>query len=114
MKANELRIGNKFILPNGEIGTVSYHEIRLLTIGKPDYNPIPLTEEWLLKFGLEKFLGIGDVYELELFDYGYFELTEQGLIATFQGQQISKAMKYVHEFQNYISSSTESELTLKQ
>jgi hypothetical protein len=55
MKVNELRIGNKFYLPNGEIGTISYHEIRLLIVAmeKPNYNPIPLTEEWLLKFGFE-------------------------------------------------------------
>jgi hypothetical protein len=56
MKATELRIGNKFYLPNGKIGTITYHEIRLLTIlqDKPNYKPIPLTEDILLKCGFEK------------------------------------------------------------
>jgi len=53
MDAKELRLGNKFLLPNGDIGTITYHEIRLLVIAteKPDYKPIILTEEWLLKMG---------------------------------------------------------------
>ena len=63
MKANELRIGNlvywdipqkknvvhiiSAILPN------TLHT-QPISLGKhKDYNPIPLTEEWLLKFGFE-------------------------------------------------------------
>jgi len=55
MKANELRIGN-YIIRNGfkpEIvdGWKMFAKIEQV----PDwYFPIPLTEEWLLKFGFEK------------------------------------------------------------
>ena len=56
---DELRLGNLFILPNGNIGKITYHEIRLLIVGnpKPDYKPIELTEEWLRKAGFKKMPG---------------------------------------------------------
>jgi hypothetical protein len=59
MKANELRIGNWVsITPHGQDDfiRIDYDEMeKLYTFATWDrINPIPLTEEWLVKFGFEK------------------------------------------------------------
>ena len=61
MEANELRIGNYFrygdcfVHPfKGKIDVISYRDFE----ESEDLNPIPLTEEWLLKFGFENW-GLG-------------------------------------------------------
>ena len=56
MEAKELRIGNWVKYKDGrqvikiDLGDFCYIERQ----GTEDYKPIPLTEEWLLKFGFEK------------------------------------------------------------
>jgi hypothetical protein len=45
MKANELRIGN-YVEKENEIYVADFITIQMAH----NYNPIPLTEEWLLKF----------------------------------------------------------------
>lgn len=64
MEAKELRIGNYYKYFDGTINGYRYSQITLRDfayIGEADgdfkhygFNPIPLTEEWLLKFGFEK------------------------------------------------------------
>ena len=60
MKANELRLGNLFIEEHsGKIIEVIGLEKNRITfsgvfLDKWQAKPIPLTEEWLLKFGFEK------------------------------------------------------------
>ena len=57
MKATELRIGNYIDYETErEIVTmqITYEYIRLIHNGNKNFKPIPLTEEWLLKFGFEK------------------------------------------------------------
>lgn len=56
MKATELRIGNYIdYTTEREIVTMqtTYEYIRLIHNGDKNFKPIPLTEEWLLKFGFE-------------------------------------------------------------
>ena len=53
MKANELRIGNYF-LRNNIASQVHPSIIEDVFNGKSNIKPIPLTEEWLLKFGFIK------------------------------------------------------------
>jgi len=54
MDARELRIGNYIgIIHAGiEIKIIAEH-IKFIAEGDTSYKPIPLTEEWLLKFGFE-------------------------------------------------------------
>ena len=56
IKAQELRIGNH-ILKNGKLHYVNHLTIRdiygLSVDDTDNFEPIPLTEEWLLKFGFE-------------------------------------------------------------
>jgi hypothetical protein len=56
MKAEELRIGNYVALPNNIVVKISRKDFAIYKglANIEDYNPIPLTEEWLLKFGFEK------------------------------------------------------------
>jgi hypothetical protein len=55
MKANELRIGNYVYDTLGKVNKIDLEAITYVV--KEPHNqvkPIPLTEEWLLKFGFEK------------------------------------------------------------
>ena len=57
MKANEFRLGN-LIKSENEVFPVTMNEFRAFSFPGVinEYDPIPLTEEWLLKFGFEKTL----------------------------------------------------------
>jgi hypothetical protein len=55
MKANELRIGNLiFTGDDNMVFKVQHGTIRGVLYNHLNVKPIPLTEEWLLKFGFEK------------------------------------------------------------
>jgi hypothetical protein len=119
MKASELRIGNKFYLPNSEIGTISYHEIRLLVVSleKPNYKPIPLTEEWLLKFGFEinrqtkEENNIWRCYSEE----GFFEVEQIGSSFFLDDNHCyGTKINYVHQLQNLYFALTGEELVVKE
>ncbi len=112
MKANELRIGNKFYLPNGEIGTISYHEIRLLIVAmeKPNYNPIPLTEEWLLKFGAKELNAKRDVLKEFVLKTVRIEMSNSG---NFYYKNSILILESVHQLQNLYFALTGKELTFK-
>lgn len=125
MKANELRIGNKLQKSNGEIFTVLrldntddilVEEQRgLLTL---NYNlfGIPITEEWLLKFGFEglkkwnkkgndnfRYIACypnkNEVWAIDWEDYAYI--------------CISHNIKHVHQLQNLYLALTGEELIIK-
>lgn len=101
MKASELRIGN--YVSSGKYNTVEeiigIEPIKLFTtsgysnIG--EYEPIPLTDEWLKKFGAEEnILSIIDDMWIQFMDgewcicndnYGFYDIP---------------SIKYVHQLQN--------------
>lgn len=122
----ELRLGNKFILPNGEIGTITYHEIRLLIVAqdKPNYTPIPLTPEWLERLGFNV-SDNGRVYdhpapavpEDEHKDLGKrypsFFFNNRPEVAKWMDCHTRVTVEYVHQLQNLYFALTGEELTLK-
>ena len=119
MEANELRIGNYFINPNGQIRQISYHEIRILSINtiKINYKPIPLTEEWLLKFG---FIHAHTCwYEKGLLDtecwFLTFNITSGGKVtlSTDREEHFLRTIEYVHQLQNLYFALTQKELQIK-
>jgi len=112
MKVNELRIGNKFYLPNGEIGTISYHEIRLLIVAmeKPNYNPIPLTEEWLLKFGAKELNAKRGILKEFVLKTVRIEMSNSG---NFYYKNSKLILESVHQLQNLYFALTGKELTFK-
>jgi hypothetical protein len=105
MKANELRIGNYILSSTGEV-------IKCLMIRQnsdiSNLKPIPLTEEWLLKFGFE-------VYEFDhkSNQYGYKNrliVIRDGLFVEY-GSNVK--IQYVHQLQNLIYALTGEELNAK-
>lgn len=120
MKANELRIGN-IILVHGQlrvISEVSNVEAVLCegaihaNLDKGYAEPIPLTEEWLVKFGFKNgFLKVGEQYiNIEL-NYDSYSL--MGADSCTSGQSFSGSCKYVHQLQNLYFALTGEELILK-
>lgn len=116
MEANELRIGNtitrKAFLPENknyhEI-TVSYHDIEACARNMADFEPIPLTEEWLLKFGFE--------FDTITFSKGLLMFSPSSnwdksavWYGTLTHGRISIEMKYVHQLQNLYFALTGEEL----
>jgi hypothetical protein len=130
MKATDLRIGNLFYYRVVdqlderkewfEVSEIDYDDLRVIGIKdemNQDYQPIPLTEEWLLKFGFERHhsdYGNGVIYIKDVpnnneFKWGVypFELGSGFIINK------SKNLKYVHQLQNLYFALTNEELTMK-
>jgi hypothetical protein len=119
MKANELRIGN--FVKGKEMNVYWTVEAidgnSIFSYGKwrslDAFEPIPLTEEWLLKFGFE--------YRKEiLFDGWYSKLINYNSIRIFKDEngffKYYSAITYihhVHQLQNLYHALTGEELTLK-
>lgn len=117
MKVEELRINNLVYVPEtkqetnitaiyNHIGVIVNSSLVWLNIS--DVEAIPLTEEWLIKFGFEKvvksfFIGGFEIYN----DYGlyFYGLRDEGLM--------DRNMKYVNQLQNLYFSLTGEELTIK-
>jgi len=115
MKANELRIGNylnffdkafvkivsirkdnTYYIESKKEHTTYYHVIDA-------YEPIPLTEEWLLKFGFEKHLNIF------INKQGWCIYFENGIL-----RWQSVILEHVHQLQNLYFALTGEELTTQE
>ncbi len=97
MKANELRIGN-YVYDN--LGGVLKIKGISLDSTLSHIKPIPLTEEWLLKFGLMSIkteLGFWNNGDAIYFSYGFEKSIE---------------LKYLHQLQNLYFALTGEELTI--
>ena len=119
MKANELRVGNWVSilgLHNGQIETIDFASSY---IEGSDYkfkelSPIPLTEEWLEKFGFEKITDTPNIYgrhfyrlnEVEIF----WDSDGVGWLPFGLGVGKSVDFKYVHTLQNLYFALTGAEL----
>ncbi len=121
MKASELRIKN---LINHEGDVLEVIEIKMVSIdGNPKINgwdeeeiePIPLKQQWLLKFGFERFpmsapaLAEWDEYVkdgFEVFNYG--TSLQEYYFKAWDGKIIK--LEYVHQLQNLYFSLTGKEL----
>lgn len=121
MKANELRIGNYIngVLVNGTY-TVDIWALRIIQEGnfQNSYNtdlkvfePIPLTEQWFLKFGFYKNI------DTLLFEKSGFQIDLSVLKCHFYLPSFGdwyKEIEYVHQLQNLYFALTGEELTQKQ
>ena len=128
MKANELRIGNwvkyldeyKGLRPDrlGKQILITADDINFLWEAEPEYiEPIPLTEEWLLKFGFEKHhQSFYDktlcVQEVEyLWFYNIYPLENSIIpLVNMSAQATGHYIKYVHQLQNLYFALTGEEL----
>lgn len=111
MKANELRIGNIYKHPlNSEKYTKISHS-DFISGFIDSFKPIPLTEEWLLKFGFVKdsisdlFLDINDTHFL-IWDNKRLEFQSD------ESDDFICFCESVHQLQNLYFALTSEELTL--
>lgn len=133
ISAQELRIGNYI---NGSIGDDSELVLCYVTGYDPrdefifvsndnnihyaefvDFQPIPLTKEWLLKFGFEKkvegayiYKGSEECYYGVLFgEKIYFTIFED---YTFIDRYEVRSIRYIHQLQNLYFALTDEELRI--
>lgn len=123
MKATELRIGNitskgmVTALPMGASHSEWNIQVNYMYYDFDDVSPVPLTEEWLIKFGFNKEkmnapgIAIWDEFYRDNFCIGNHGtgLTHYHFIAT-QGMVIE--VMYVHELQNLFFAFKKQELPL--
>ena len=121
MEAKELRIGN-YIMFSDNNG-ISYRKISCIKINEFGFysdidgvnlgicKPIPLTEEWLLKFGFVESQDIDTIFGLKLNDFWY--INEFQIRNKFNAILLEVELKYVHQLQNLYFALTNEELTLK-
>jgi hypothetical protein len=124
MEASELRIGNLVYVSDNEtniifkeITPINIHNLMHLTGWDKspidiEFEPIPLTEEWLIKFGFtEEYRSkMHSTFYTENLSY-YFWYENKRQYASFKGTDI--VCQYVHQLQNLYFALTGEELTLK-
>jgi hypothetical protein len=109
MKATELRLGNWIYNNNVEYQVTPYVIEELWASVRGWVQPIPLTKEWLLKFGFKKSDNYGnDEYRLDGYSYfrGSFYISDCDEC----GESVE--INFVHELQNLYFALTKKELTI--
>lgn len=110
MKATELRIGNYVQYQDKPVKVTGLNACMIDAdeifdpLIEDNFNPIPLTEEWLKKFGFE-FNQYWNAYHM-----GRFKLNKGWYLCDVV---YDVAIKYVHQLQNLYFALTGEELTLK-
>lgn len=122
MKAIELRIGNlvEYKITDDlderiewwELSTIDSDDLKIIQ-DDCDYRPIPLTEEWLLKFGFKYNNPTYEWYDKSAVLFIQVNYLGFDLIAKFHNQVI-REIKYVHELQNLYFALTGKELKIKE
>jgi hypothetical protein len=108
MKANELRIGDFVEIdqyPNDRVIIQIENGSNIDQCGKLNASPIPLTEEWLLRFGFENWDKNAWANKISLHKQGEVFLYK----AVYQSDYVE--IKYVHQLQNLYFALTGEELT---
>lgn len=129
MKANELRIGNLIqdIKYKSPMRIVQFYGNTMFELDSPymdytdyrcdadldNYEPIPITEEWLIKFGFKRDSVMdGETRRLNNFNIG--KLTKGYFIeGGVSNDKTSINIEYVHQLQNLYFSLTGEELTIR-
>jgi hypothetical protein len=120
MKANELRIGNYYygdVLFPSEYNVITANDLVELDSDPLDdyYQPLPLTEEWLLKFGFEKRNKTDDgiIFGVLNFTLIFCQTMDNDFAYFLNGYHNDCNLQYVHELQNLYFALTKKELTMK-
>lgn len=109
MKANELRLGNwvkweaiyfRMVSISEEMPVLSTIEFSTDKIEWNEIEPIPITEEWLVGFGLK-------ITDSNIIKDGY-------ILSKINGRNFRLNLKYVHQLQNLYFALTGKELTLNE
>ena len=110
MKASELRIGNLVLIEN-EVHKLRIRDIYHIEHSSLKVEPVPLTEEWLVKFGFKKQPNLFYDNEVE-----YAKQWENHEVVIGHNMELyngifSRIIKHVHELQNIYFALTGEELT---
>ena len=129
MKANELRIGN-FVFDdenkpmkvarvetqectdfngNDEFNVIIEHIDKNIGYYESKINPIPLTEEWLKKFGFTREEFRGNIGKYRVFKKGLFVYNSNSKW-WYNDRQLPNHIKYIHQLQNLYFALTNEEL----
>lgn len=120
MKSTDLRIGNYYNCYGIPKKVSAEFILRLSEIEKKertavDVSDIPLTEEWLLKFGNAikgRFPNGIDIYDR--FRFIWKEAYKYWYVITIGSKEYLTKIEFVHEYQNFIHTLTGEELTIKE
>jgi hypothetical protein len=115
MKENELRIGNWIKYAGQEIElTRQKFKLSVFTLGLDElHEPIRITEEWLVKFGFEKYeKGFVKDFGYSAL-YAYLPTNYCSLIVGREEVIINYNLKHVHQLQNLYFALTGTELQLQ-
>lgn len=137
MKINELRVGNWYLSTKFQVpvmcGVDDFYEIYARADGSAEYTvddifePLPLTEEWLLKFGFKEEQEETEILRVHWFKKLYNSENEVGefcynpsslrtAIGYVDGEDYGYAgykIRYVHQLQNLYFALTDEELIVK-
>ena len=131
MEIKDLRIGNfvKFRKEENQIALWHYLKIAECLIGEDEIEPIPLTEEWLLKFGFEKIEysderhGFGNEYNLKVNEDIFFNYSDDFSLCIYRSEESMEdevgiipewgAIQHVHQLQNLYYSLTGKEIIIR-
>ena len=102
MRAEELRVGNLVFdgITNEKVSSSMLH----YGWRNENYKGIPLTEEWLLKFGFDK----------DIFTCGYKADIVKGILYLDYGEIELTEVKHVHQLQNLYFALTGEELKIQE
>ena len=113
MEANELRLNNWVNHCNKEV-QITIHDLFDIAVFEDDvFTPIPLTEEWLLKFGFEEKSKSKNFYLGNFRFHISKPVNYDGFIFCDGYDVITDRIKYVHQLQNLYFALTGEELVLK-
>ena len=112
MEAKDLRVGNIVrYADNVYLSASKVTEVGDIIQYETDYyEPIPLTEEWLLKFGFKEVI-VDSWYSKLAKNKNTINISKSGLVAINDDKPI-RAIEYVHQLQNLYFALTNEELTL--
>lgn len=112
LKPSDLRIGN-LIQDGHDIEAISVRHLQMMVEGQAEFDPIPLTEESLLRLGFEYYKS-NNSHQLDT-PFGVSFWGRNGIINTYcESDECGNEMTYVHEVQNrYYSLSSGQELEFK-
>jgi hypothetical protein len=126
MEAKELRIGNyckEITHSKNGVVKVSKRHFEDIEDNQIDLFPIPLTEEWLLKFGFSKNINKSQIDGIEMtlsIDDNKTIFSSCGkldgglvVLCLCAGNYFSNNLTYVHQLQNLYFALTNEELTIK-
>ncbi len=122
MEAKEIRLGNLIFYPTVDLNTgenvleiveATANDIKTQEF-KPIFLPIPLTEEWLLKFGFEYHHKLGSRIFYNIGNL-FAEICGDGRVAIYGTlkNELICFVSNVHSFQNLFFALTGEELTIK-